>query len=402
MKQLRGFKYRFYPTPAQKLELAQTFGCTRFVYNWALKLRTDSYYQEETTLSYSETSKALTKLKKEPEKTWLKQVSSVPLQQGLRHLDTAFKNFFAGRSKYPKFKKKVNRQSATYASNAFTWKEGKLTLAKMNQPLKIKWSRYFDGEPLSVTISKDPANRYFVSFLVEEELEPYPQGTESIGIDLGVKDVMVTSKGFASGNPKYYAKYQARLKKLQKRLAKKQKGSHNRNKARLKVAKLHAKIADCRKDFLQKLTTQLVRENQAIYTETLGVKNMMANHKLAQAIADCGWGEALRQLLYKCQWHGRTIGAIDRWFPSSKRCNCCGHIKEQLPLEVREWTCPSCNSHHERDVNAAKNILAVGTRVGERRKRCDPAVYPAPCSGLRKQLRNAHQERECPPRERSG
>nr|MDJ0574421.1 RNA-guided endonuclease TnpB family protein [Xenococcaceae cyanobacterium MO_234.B1] len=311
---------------------------------------------------------ALTKLKKEPEKTWLKQVSSVPLQQGLRHLDTAFKNFFAGRSKYPKFKKKANRQSATYASNAFTWKEGKLTLAKMNQPLKIKWSRYFDGEPLSVTISKDPANRYFVSFLVEEELEPYPQGTESIGIDLGVKDVMVTSKGFASGNPKYYAKYQARLKKLQKRLAKKQKGSHNRNKARLKVAKLHAKIADCRKDFLQKLTTQLVRENQAIYTETLGVKNMMANHKLAQAIADCGWGEALRQLLYKCQWHGRTIGAIDRWFPSSKRCNCCGHIKEQLPLEVREWTCPSCNSHHERDVNAAKNILAVGTRVGVRRK----------------------------------
>ncbi|MDJ0902653.1 MAG: RNA-guided endonuclease TnpB family protein, partial [Xenococcus sp. MO_188.B8] len=255
-----------------------------------------------------------------------------------------------------------------YASNAFTWFEGKLTLAKMNQPLKIKWSRYFDGEPLSVTISKDPANRYFVSFLVEEELEPYPQATESIGIDLGVKDVMVTSEGFASGNPKYYAKYQARLKKLQKRLAKKQKGSHNRNKARLKVAKLHTKIADCRKDFLHKLTTQLVSENQAIYTETLGVKNMMANHKLAQVIADCGWGEALRQLAYKCQWHGRTIEAIDRWFPSSKRCHCCGHIREQLPLEVREWTCPSCNSHHERDVNAAKNILAVGTRVGERRK----------------------------------
>ena len=190
----------------------------------------------------------------------------------------------------------------------------------------------------------------------------------------------MTSSGFASGNPKYYSKYQARLKTLQKRLVRKQKGSKNRYKARLKVAKLHAKIADCRKDFLHKLTTQLVRENQAIYTETLAVKNMMANHKLAKAIADCGatprrrqaqgnahqesgWGEALRQLLYKCQWHGRTIGAIDRWFPSSKRCNCCGHIKEQLPLEVREWTCPSCNSHHERDVNAAKNILAVGLTV---------------------------------------
>ena len=178
MKQLRGFKFRFYPTPAQRLELAQTFGCTRFVYNWALKLRTDSYYQEDKNLSYTDTSNALTKLKKATEKTWLKQVSSVPLQQGLRHLNTAFKNFFAGRSKYPKFKKKANRQSATYANNAFTWKEGKLTLAKMSQPLKIKWSRYFEGEPKSVTISKDPSNRYFVSFLVEEELEQYPQATE--------------------------------------------------------------------------------------------------------------------------------------------------------------------------------------------------------------------------------
>ncbi len=361
MRQLRGFKYRFYPTPAQRLELAPTFGCTRFVYNWALKLRTDSYYAENKTLSYTDTSNALTKLKKDPEKPWLRQVSSVPLQQGLRHLNTAFKNFFAGRSKYPRFKKKANRQSATYASNAFTWMEGKLTLAKMNQPLKIKWSRYFSGEPKSVTISKDPSNRYFVSFLVEEELEQYPRRNESIGIDLGIKDVLVTSSGFASGNPKYYSKYQARLKTLQKRLVRKQKGSNNRYKARLKVAKLHAKIADCRKDFLHKLTTQLVRENQAIYTETLAVKNMMANHKLAQAIADCGWGEILRQLSYKCQWHGRIIGAIDRWFPSSKRCNCCGYILDKLPLEVREWTCPSCNSHNLRDLNAAKNILAVGT-----------------------------------------
>ena len=363
MKELRGFKYRFYPTAAQRLELAQTFGCTRFVYNWALKLRTDSYYAEEKTLSYSDTSNALTKLKKDPEKPWLKQVSSVPLQQGLRHLNTAFKNFFSGQSKYPKFKKKAHRQSATYTRNSFTWIEEKLTLAKMNQPLKIKWSRYFEGEPKSVTISKDPSNRYFGSFLVEEELEQYPPATESIGIDLGIKDVLVTSKGFASGNPKYYSRYQARLKRLQKRLAKKKQGSQNRDKARLKVAKLHAKIADCRKDFLHKLTTQLVRENQVIYTETLAVKNMMANHKLAQAISDCGWGEVLRQLSYKSQWHGREIAAIDRWFPSSKRCNTCGHILDKLPLEVREWTCPGCHSHHLRDVNAAKNILAVGQTV---------------------------------------
>ncbi len=370
MKQLRGFKYRFYPTPAQRLELAQTFGCTRFVYNWALALRTDSYYNQNKPLSYSDTSNALTKLKRDPEKLWLKAVSAVPLQQGLRHLNTSFKNFFAGKTKYPRFKKKAHRQSATYASNAFTWRDGKLTLAKMKQPLKIRWSRYFTGKPQSVTISKDPANRYFVSFLVEEELEQYPAATDKVGIDLGVKDVMVTSKGFASGNPKYYQKYQTRLKTLQRRLARKKKGSNNRDKARLKVAKLHAKIADCRQDFLHKMTTQLVRENQAIYTETLAVKNMMANPTGEGTICSallgekgCDWGEALRQLQYKAQWHDRTIGAIDRWFPSSKRCNPCGHVVDKLPLDLREWTCPNCNSHNLRDVNAAKNILAVGQTV---------------------------------------
>ncbi|MDJ0574205.1 MAG: RNA-guided endonuclease TnpB family protein [Xenococcaceae cyanobacterium MO_234.B1] len=363
MKQLRGFKYRFYPTSAQRLELAQTFGCTRYVYNWALSLRTNSYYQDNVSLSYTDTSKALTKLKKDPEKPWLKAVSSVPLQQGLRHLNTAFKNFFAGRSKYPRFKKKSNRQSAHYAPNAFKWNDGKLTLAKMSQPLKIRWSRYFTGEPKSVTISKDPSNRYFVSFLVEEELDTWSEARDEIGIDLGILDVVVTSNGMSSGNPKHYQKYQTRLKTLQRRLAKKKKGSNNRYKARLKVAKLHAKIADCRKDFLHKLSTKLVSENQAIYTETLAVKNMMANHKLSKAIADCGWSEFLRQLEYKAKWHDRKIGAIDRWFPSSKRCNPCGHILDKLPLEIREWTCPSCNSLNLRDKNAALNIKAVGQTV---------------------------------------
>ncbi|HEY9767037.1 MAG TPA: RNA-guided endonuclease TnpB family protein [Coleofasciculaceae cyanobacterium] len=381
MKQIRGFKYRFYPNSAQRLELAQTFGCTRFVFNWALALRTNSYYQDKVSVTYTDTSNALTKLKKDPEKPWLKQVSAVPLQQGLRHLNTAFNNFFAGKSKYPRFKKKNNRQSAHYAPNAFKWSDGKLTLAKMSQPLKIRWSRYFTGQPKQVIVSKDPSNRYFVSFLVEEQLEQWIESEGKIGIDLGVKDLMVTSTGFASGNPKHYQKHFSRLKTLQRRLAKKQKGSNNRYKARLKVAKLHAKIADCRKDFLHKLTTQLVRENQAIYTETLAVKNMMANHKLAQrvradrrlnddwgsfasrAIADCGWGEALRQFQYKCKWHDRELGAISRWFPSTKRCNPCGHILDKLPLNIREWICPSCNNLNLRDVNAALNILAVGQTV---------------------------------------
>ncbi len=363
MKQLRGFKYRFYPTVEQKIQLAQTFGCTRFVYNWALALRTDSYYQENKSLSYQDTSNALTKLKKEPDKSWLKDVSSVPLQQGLRHLNTAFKNFFAGRAKYPRFKKKNNRQSIAYAASAFKWQDGQLTLAKMSQPLKIKWSRYFSGEPISITISKDPSGRYFVSFLVGEELEQWEKKEEKIGIDLGIKDVIVTSKGFGSGNPKYLRKYEARLKTLQRRLARKQKGSNNRHKARLKVAKLHAKIADCRQDFLHKLSTKLVRENQSIFTETLAVKNMMANHKLAKAIVDCGWGEFLRQLQYKCQWHDRTLGAIDRFFPSSKRCFQCGHVLHKLPLEIREWQCPNCQNVNLRDYNAALNILAVGQTV---------------------------------------
>ena len=363
MKQLRGFKFRFYPNLAQRLELAQTFGCTRYVYNWALALRTNSYYQDQVSLSYTDTSNALTKLKKDPEKPWLKKVSAVPLQQGLRHLNTAFKNFFAGRNKYPRFKKKNHRQSAHYAPNAFKWVDGKLTLAKMSQPLKIRWSRHFTGQPKSVTISKDPSNRYFVSFLVEEELEQWQPENQKIGIDLGIKDVVVASNGFASGNPKHYQKYQARLKTLQRRLARKKKGSNNRYKARLKVAKLHAKITDCRLDFLHKLSTKLVSESQAIYTETLAMKNMMANHKLAKAIGDCGWGEFLRQLEYKCKWHDRQLGAIDRWFPSSKRCNPCGYILDKLPLNVREWVCPSCNNLNLRDKNAAKNILAVGQTV---------------------------------------
>ena len=398
MRQLRGFKYRLYPTDVQRLKLGHTFGCARFVYNWALALRTNSYYQDSVSLSYTDTSNALTKLKKDPEKPWLKAVSSVPLQQGLRHLNTAFQNFFQGKTKYPRFKKKANRQSAHYAPNAFKWVDGKLTLAKMDKPLKIRFHRRFEGQPKQVVVSKDPSNRYFVSFLVEEELEQWQLATEEIGIDLGIKNVVVASNGFASGNPKHYQKYQARLKTLQRRLAKKKKGSSNRYKARLKVTKLHAKIADCRKDFLHKLSTKLVRESQAIYTETLAVKNMMANHKLAKAIADCGWSEFLRQLEYKAKWYDRKIGAIDRWFPSSKRCNPCGHILDKLPLDIREWACPSCNCVNLRDKNAALNILAIGRSLGGFLHTRDPIKKPSgrrccDATPRRRQAQgNAHQD----------
>ncbi len=363
MKTKRAYRYRFYPNQEQRIQLAQTFGCTRFVYNWALRLRTDAYYQHQQKMSYKETSNHLTQLKKNPDLSWLKDVTAVPLQQALRHLNTAFLNFFAGRAKYPKFKKKRNKQSATYASNAFKWDKEKLTLAKMKSPLKIRWHRHFVGVPTTVTVSKDSANRYFVSFSVEAEIEHLPKNSEQVAIDLGITDVIVSSKGFSSGNPKYYKKYQKKLAKLQKRLAKKQKGSKNRDKARLKVAKLHAKIADCRKDFLNKLTIQLIRENQVVITESLAVKNMSKNRKLAKAIADAAWGELIRQLDYKASWYGRQLVQVDRFFPSSKRCYVCGHILDKLPLDIREWDCPSCDAHNLRDYNAALNLLAVGQAV---------------------------------------
>ena len=358
MKQLRGFKYRIKVNDSQRLQLAQTFGSVRFVFNWALNLRSASYKEEGQSISYNQTSKLLTALKKQEETAWLKDISSVPLQQGLKHLDRAFKNFFKQQNKYPRLKKKRGRQSATYMPNSFKWVEGKLTLAKMKQPLKIIWTRRFEGEPKQVTVSKDSAGRYFVSFLVEEELTQWEKNENQIGIDLGVLDVVVTSSGFASGNPKHLKQYQAKLKQAQRRLKNKQKGSNRRHKACLKIAKIHAKIADCRKDFLHKLTTQLVRENQTISIETLNVKGLMANHKLACSIADCGWGELIRQL--ECQWHGRELVKIDQFFPSSKLCNNCGYKIKKLPLSVREWECNGCGKLNPRDKNAALNILGAG------------------------------------------
>ena len=380
MKTRRAYRFRFYPNQEQRIQLAQTFGSCRFVYNWALRLRTDAYYQHQEKMSYKETSNQLTGLKKNSDFSWLKDVTAVPLQQALRHLNTAFVNFFAGRAKYPRFKKKRNKQSATYASNAFKWDGEQLTLAKMKSPLKIRWHRYFTGVPTTVTLSKDSANRYFVSFSVEEEIEQLPRNNQQVAIDLGIKDVIVSSKGFASGNPKYYQKYQQKLAKLQKRLAKKQKGSKNRDKALVKVAKLHAKIADCRNDFLNKLTIQLIRENQVVITESLAIKNMIKNPKLAQrvradrrrsddwgsfasrAIADVAWGELIRQLDYKASWYGRILIQVDRFFPSSKRCHACGHVLDKLSIEIREWDCV-CGSHNLRDYNAALNLLAVGRTV---------------------------------------
>jgi len=305
---------------------------------------------------------------------WLADVSSVPLQQALRHLDRAFVNFFEGRADYPTFKKKHRDQSATYASNAFQWDGKSLTLAKMDVPLDIVWHRPLPkgSKPSSVTISRDSAGRYFISILVAEAIKPLAVTPNTVGLDLGIKSMVALSTGEQVGNPRYFAKDEKKLAKAQRRHAKKKKGSKNRKKAQLRVAKIHARIADRRRDYQHKLSTRIVHENQVICVESLAVKNMVKNHSLAKSISDVGWGEFVRQLEYKAQWYGRTLVKIDRFYPSSKTCSHCGHVLADLPLDIREWVCPDCGTYHDRDTNAAKNILAAGLAAAA----CGGSVRP--------------------------
>jgi putative transposase len=365
MKQKRAYQYRCYPTPEQQQTLARTFGAARYVYNWGLRLRTDAYYQRHERVSYHDSSAALTLLKQQPATTWLNEVSSVPPQQALRHLEKAFRNFFEGRANYPTFKKKHGRQAAEYTTSAFKWDGSELTLAKMEQPLPIRWSRPLPkgARPTTITVSKDTAGRSFVSFLVEEDFTPLPVTPQTVGIDLGLHDTVTLSTGEKVGNATFLRKDEAKVKRAQRHLSRKQKGSKNRAKAKLKVAQIHARIADRRRDFLHQLTTRLIHENQVLCVESLSVKQMLKNHRLAKAIADVGWGELIRQLQYKAAWYGRSVVAIDQWYPSSKRCYDCGHILDSLSLDVRLWVCPACGVTHDRDINAALNIQAAGLAV---------------------------------------
>jgi len=371
-KTKRAYKFRFYPTDEQRIILAQTFGCCRFVYNWGLHARSVAYREHKQRLSYNDLAAMLPDLKQEY--PWLGEVSSVPIQQSLRHLERAFKNFFEGRAQYPTFKKKQNAQSATYAATALKWDGAALTLAKMNASLDIHWHRDLpkNAKPSSVTITKDGANRYFISILVEDDIKPLPVVNKMVGIDLGLKSMVILSTGEAVGNPRYFAKDEKKLAKAQRRHAKKKKGSKNRNKARLKVAKIHARINDCRRDYQHKLSTRIVHENQVMCVESLAVKNMVKNHKLAKAISDVGWGEFIRQLDYKSTWYGRTLVKIDRWYPSSKTCHTYKHVLDSLLLDIREWVCPQCGTAHDRDTNAAMNILAEGLSASA----CGGSVRP--------------------------
>lgn len=358
----RAYRFRFYPTDEQKVTLAQTFGCVRFAYNYMLRLRTDAWYKEQKHVGYHATSAALTTLKKQPEFCWLNEVSSVPVQQSLMHLQTAFKNFFAKRAKYPTFKSKHDKQAATYVATAFSWAGKALKLAKMSEPLLIRGSRTRPkaSKLTTVTVSKDAAGRYFVSLLCDDVVTPKHEAVGKVGIDLGLTHFAILSTGEKIGSPNTFRKNESRLSLLQRRLAKKIKGSANRLKAKLKVARIHARTADSRRDFLHKLSTRLINENQVMVIETLAVSNMQKNRCLSKSISDASWSEFVRQLEYKAHWYGRTLIGIDRWYPSSKRCSECGHTLAKMSLKVRNWSCPECDSVHDRDINAAKNVLAAG------------------------------------------
>ncbi|MEV0804834.1 RNA-guided endonuclease TnpB family protein [Micromonospora sp. NPDC050200] len=360
----RAYKYRFYPVPEQAGLLNRTFGCVRKVYNLALHARTEAWQQRQERVTYNATSAMLTEWKRTEELAFLNEVSSVPLQQTLRHLQGAFVAFWDKRARYPRFKsRKRSRASAEFTSSAFRYPYGTLVLAKMAEPLDIVWSRPLpEGQvPSTVTVSRDAAGRWFVSLLCADTITPAPVSSAAVGIDAGL-DSLLTPTGEKITNPRHERADRARLAKAQRELARKEKGSNNRAKARLVVARVHARIADRRRDLLHKLTSRLVRDNQTLVIEDLTVRNMVKNHSLARAISDASWRQFRELLTYKCAWYGRDLVVIDRWYPSSKVCSTCGAIAETMPLNVRAWTC-RCGAVHDRDVNAARNILTAGLAV---------------------------------------
>jgi putative transposase len=362
------YKVRAYPDPEQASVLNRTFGCVRVVWNRTLAGRHARYQAEGRSTSYRESDAALTAMKKLPELEWLAEVSSVPLQQALRHQHAAFQAFFQKRARYPRFKSRRGKQSATYTRSAFRWRGGHLTLAKTSAPLRLAWSwPDLDPstlDPSTVTVSRDPAGRWFAVLHVDvPDLAPLPATGGTVGVDLGLKDFAVLSTGERIGHPRHMDRRERRLKRYQRRLARCQRGSANRAKAKQRVARQHARVADARRDFLHKASTDLVRRFDVIAIEDLAVANMVRNHSLARAISCSGWAEFRAMLEYKCERAGRHLIVIDRWYPSSKTCSACGHLLASLSLSTRTWRCPSCGTRHDRDINAARNVIAAGLAV---------------------------------------
>lgn len=354
------YKYRLYPNKTQKSNLVAHFGCCRFVYNYFLAQRKDSYLNNGKSPNYYEQAAELTKLKQEKE--WLYDANSQVLQFSLKCLQTAYNNFFEKRAKLPRFHSRKNKQSFTIPQFVEV-EDNKLYFPKFKEGIPLKLHRPIEGKIKHATISMNKAGQYFVSILVEKEIKPLKKIKQEIGIDLGICALATTSTGKQYKNIRPYRTLQKRLRMLNKSLHKKKLGSNNRERARKSIAKLHVKITNIRNDHLHKVSKNIIDENQVIVLETLNVKGMMRNHCLAKSIADVSLSELVRQIEYKAQWYGRTVIKVDRWFPSSKTCSKCGFIMDKLPLDVREWVCPKCDCKHNRDKNAAMNILSEGKRT---------------------------------------
>lgn len=365
---LKSYKFRLYPNKEQELLIQKTFGCVRFVYNQCLAYKIDKYKNKNVSLSRFDVNNYKNHTLK-AEYEWLKEVDKFALDNAVINLDSAYQKFFREHKGFPKFKSKKDNHKSYKTNCCYSGRpniEINFTICEIKLP-KLKWIktrgiRRFEGKIKSATISQTPSGKYYCSVLVEQE--DYKSLTKTgcnVGIDLGIKDFAITSNGQKISNPKYLAKSEKKITKLQRQLSRKSSGSNNRNKARIKVARAWEKINNQRTDFLQKLSTELIRKYDTICLEDLNVSGMVKNHCLAKAISDCSWGEFVRMLQYKADWYGRTISKIDRFYPSSQTCSCCGCVNpETKDLSVREWICPACGITHDRDINAAKNILKQG------------------------------------------